>query len=377
MRNMTGSLRVRNGKWQMVISYYDDSGKRRQKSISTGLEERGNKKKAQQMLDEYMEENGNVETLLNDIYFAEYLEEWFKGLKHEVRENTYKIYTYQFQKHILPYFKKHNRLLKELTQHDIKQYYKEKMDTLAVMTVKKHHANIHKALAEAVEEGLIKYNPAAGIRFPKRSKFVGQYYNIDELQLLKKLIKGSPIEVPVMLAVFYGLRRSEVLGLKWDAVDFNLNRVLINHTIILGAGGEKEVDDTKSETSKRYMPINDEIKAYLKGIRKQQLENKLFYGNAYIDSGYVCVYENGQRMSLDFLSRNYVKFREKNKDILKPIRFHDLRHSSATILLSLGFSLYDIKEWLGHSDISTTMIYAHYSEGRKNEMIEKFMSNVG
>lgn len=378
MKNITGSLRVANGKWRIIISYYDETGKRRQKTISTGLDERGNKKQAQKMLDEYLEQNGDDTTiLLSDIYVADYLQEWFDGMEGEVRGNTYKNYRYTFNAHILPYFKAHNKLLKDLTQRDIKKYYKEKLKTLSVVTVKKHHANIHKALDEAVEDGLIKYNPATGIKFPKKKKFVGQFYNEEEIKTLKKLVKGTTIEVPVMLTIFYGLRRSEVLGLKWDAVDFNLNRIHVRHTIIDVDDGDEGIDDTKSDSSKRYLPMSEEIKTYFKSVKKHQLERKMFYGNAYVDSGYVCTYDNGELMRLNYLTQKYHELMLDNADKIKTIRFHDLRHSAATILLSLGFSLYDIKEWLGHSDISTTMIYAHYVDEKKEEMMAKLSDRVG
>ena len=377
MRNVTGSLYEKNGKWQMMISYYDESNKRKQKSKSTGLSSRGNKKQAQKMLDEFLLQNSDTKTLLNEIYIADYLQEWLDGIKSEVRENTYKNYRYTFNAHILPYFKSHNKLLKELTQRDIKKYYKEKLKTLSVCTVKKHHANIHKALDEAVEDGLIKYNPSTGIKFPKKKKFKGQFYTPEEIQILKSIVKGTPIEVPVMLTIYYGFRRSEVLGLKWDTVDFNLNRIYVKHTIIDGLDGDKGVDDTKSDSSKRYLPMNDEIRLFLKTVKKRQLENKMFYGDTYVDSGYVCTYDNGEVMKLEYITRRFHEMLLANNDKIKTIRFHDLRHSAATILLSLGFTLYDVKEWLGHADISTTLIYAHYLDERKNDMVNKFSEKVG
>lgn len=376
-KEVTGSLYQKNGKWHMMINYYDESGKRKQKSKTTGLEIKGNKKKAQQMLDEYLAQNDDSQTLLNDIYIADFLQEWFEGMEGQVRKNTYKNYRYTFNAHILPYFKQHNKLLKDVVQRDIKKYYKEKLKDLSVCTVKKHHANIHKALDEAVEDGLIKYNPATGIKFPKKKKFVGQFYNEDEIKILKEIIKDTTIEVPVMLTIFYGLRRSEVLGLKWDAIDFNLNRIHVKHTIIDAGNGDEGVDDTKSDTSNRYLPMSEDIKAYLKSVRKHQLECRMFYGNSYVDSGYVCTYDNGEVLKLNYLTSKYHDIMIKNADKIKTIRFHDLRHSAATMLLSLGFSLYDIKEWLGHSDISTTMIYAHYVEEKKADMIAKISEKVG
>lgn len=376
MKNITGSLRVANGKWRIIISYYDETGKRRQKTISTGLDERGNKKQAQKLLDKYLEHNNDNQTLLNDIYVADYLQEWFEGMEGQVRKNTYKNYRYTLNAHFLPYFKQHNKLLKDLTQRDIKNYYKEKLKTLSVVTIQKHQSNLHKAFDEAVEDGLMKYNPATGIKFPKKKKFVGQFYNEEEIKILKEIIKDTTIKVPVMITIFYGLRRSEVLGLKWEAVDFKSNKIHVKHTIIDADEGNVGVDDTKSDTSNRYLPMTDEIKTFFKNVKKHQLEQKMFYGNTYIDSGYVCTYDNGEVLKLNYLTHKYHEIMLNNADKIKTVRFHDLRHSSATMLLSLGFSLYDIKEWLGHSDISTTMIYAHYVEEKKNDIINKLSDKI-
>lgn len=93
----------------------------------------------------------------------------------------------------------------------------------------------------------------------------------------------------------------------------------------------------------------------------------MFYGDAYIDSGYVCTYDNGDVLKPDYVSHHFQKLLKENADKLKMIRFHDLRHSSATLLLKLGFSLKDIQEWLGHSDISTTQRYAHFLEEKKDD----------
>lgn len=378
MRNITGSLYLKNGKWHMIISYYDEDGKRRQKSKATGLSERGNKRNAQQMLERLLAEyNENTIKLTGaDISFADFINECYENREEEVRENTHKNYGYTINSHIVPYFKEHNVLVKDLTQRDLQRYYKEKMKKLSVNTVKKHHAIINKALKQAVVQGLLKYNPASDIPFPKKRKFVGQYYNEDEIEILKKLVKGTAIEVPVMLTVFYGFRRSEVLGLRWQSVDFVNNRIHVEHTIIDGKDGVKGVDDTKSDTSNRYMPMNKEIKKYLKEVKKQQLEKKIFYGNTYIDSGYVCTYDDGRYMKPDYLTRNFKNLLLDNSEKIKLVRFHDLRHSSGTMLLSLGYSLYDIKEWLGHSDISTTQIYAHFMDEKKVDMLEKISAKV-
>lgn len=379
MEHITGSLRTKGAVWQMVVSYVDDTGKRRQKSKTTGLSSRGNKKQAQKMLEEFVEEIITDQSTLESkgLLFSDYMKEWLDEQEIYLRQNTFSNYKIILNAHIVPYFRGKGIYLKDITTRDLRQYYNLKMKTLSVCSVKKHHANIHKALKQAVKDGLIPHNPATGIEFPKQKKFVGQYYTQEEIKILQELVKGTVIEVPVMLTIFYGFRRSEVLGLRWQSVNFNEKTLHVEHTVLDVNGQTVAVDDTKSEASNRYMPMNETIIKYLKSVKKRQLENKMFYGDAYIDSGYVCTYDNGDVLKPDYVSHHFQKLLKENSDKLKMIRFHDLRHSSATLLLKLGFSLKDIQEWLGHSDISTTQRYAHFLEEKKDDMLSHVTEKIG
>lgn len=379
MEHITGSLRTKGAVWQMVVSYVDDTGKRRQKSKTTGLSSRGNKKQAQKMLEEFVEEIITDQSTLEPkgLLFSDYMTEWLDEQEIYLRQNTFSNYKIILNAHIVPYFRGKGIYLKDITTRDLRQYYNLKMKILSVCSVKKHHANIHKALKQAVKDGLIPHNPAAGIEFPKQKKFVGQYYTQEEIKILQELVKGTVIEVPVMLTIFYGFRRSEVLGLRWQSVNFNEKTLHVEHTVLDVNGQTVAVDDTKSEASNRYMPMNETIIKYLKSVKKRQLENKMFYGDAYIDSGYVCTYDNGDVLKPDYVSHHFQKLLKENSDKLKMIRFHDLRHSSATLLLKLGFSLKDIQEWLGHSDISTTQRYAHFLEEKKDDMLSHVTEKIG
>lgn len=379
MEHITGSLRTKGAVWQMVVSYVDDTGKRRQKSKTTGLSSRGNKKQAQKMLEEFVEEIITDQSTLEPkgLLFSDYMTEWLDEQEIYLRQNTFSNYKIILNAHIVPYFRGKGIYLKDITTRDLRQYYNLKMKTLSVCSVKKHHANIHKALKQAVKDGLIPHNPATGIEFPKQKKFVGQYYTQEEIKILQELVKGTVIEVPVMLTIFYGFRRSEVLGLRWQSVNFNEKTLHVEHTVLDVNGQTVAVDDTKSEASNRYMPMNETIIKYLKSVKKRQLENKMFYGDAYIDSGYVCTYDNGDVLKPDYVSHHFQKLLKENSDKLKMIRFHDLRHSSATLLLKLGFSLKDIQEWLGHSDISTTQRYAHFLEEKKDDMLSHVTEKIG
>lgn len=379
MENITGSLRSKGGIWQIVVNYTDPQGKRRQKSKSTGLSSRGNKKQAQKLLENYLDEikNDNLSLEPKGLLFSEYMKEWLDEQEIHLRYSTFANYKIVLNAHIVPYFKEKGIYLKDLTTRDLRRYYNLKLKTLSVCTVKKHHANIHKALKQAVVDGLILFNPATGITFPKAKKYVGQYYTQEEIKILQELVKGTEIEVPVMLTVFYGFRRSEVLGIQWQSVDFDNKKIHIKHTVLDVNGQTIAVDGTKSESSDRYMPMNDSIVKYLKAVRKKQLEDKMFYGSSYIESGYVCTYENGDVIKPDYLSDHFKKLLKKNSDKLKEIRFHDLRHSSATLLLQLGFSLKDIQEWLGHADIATTQRYAHFLDEKKDDMLSMITEKIG
>lgn len=363
----------------MMINYYDEKGNRKQKSKSTGLSVKGNKRRAQFILDELLHEYNNdvTKVVSEDMAFSDYMLQWLEESKREVRANTYQNYEYVVKGHIVPYFTKSQITVKELRPRDLKAYYNFKLQTLSANTVKKHHANIHKALKKAVEYDLISYNPASTVELPSIKKFEGNYYNEEEIKTLKEIVKDTPIEVPVMLTLYYGFRRSEVLGLRWQSIDFKRNEIHVEHTLIEIKGKVVPTDNTKSEESNRIMPMDAEVKNYLKKVKKRQLENKMFYGNTYVDSGYVCTYDNGEYLKPSYLSHTFNTVLERNKDRIKKIRFHDLRHSSATRLLSVGFGLEDIKAWLGHSDISTTQRYAHYMDERKLNMLTRLNNKTG
>lgn len=368
---VTGSLYDKNGIWQMMFSYYDENGKRKQKSKTTGLPVKGNKKKAKEMLDKLLQEyNHDTTRLLNkDMLFSDYMLQWLEDCKSGVRRITYENYEKVVKKHIVPYFKAKKITLQDLRTKDVDEYYKFKLETLSANTVRKHHANIHKALKKAIEYGLISSNPASAVTLPSIKKFEGDYYNDDEVEILKEIVKGTTIEVPVMLTAWYGFRRSEVLGLRWDSINFDKNKIHVEHTLVPVKGETLALDETKSKESDRYLPMAKEIQDYLQEVRKRQIANKEFYGDSYVDSGYVCTYDNGKYLKPNYLSHTFSKLLKDNADKIRKIRFHDLRHSAATRLLSSGFVLEDIQFLLGHSSVVTTQRYAHYQDKRKQDMI--------
>lgn len=170
--------------------------------------------------------------------------------------------------------------------------------------------------------------------------------------------KGHILETAILLlTVYYGLRRSEIAGLKWGNIDF-INKTITIKTIVVKQKTVVVKDRTKNQSSYRTMPMSDEVHRHLRKLKTSKAENKLFYGNSYIDSDFVCRWGSGEPIKLEYYF-NATK-RIVKKAGLPSIRFHDLRRSCTTLISSMGFDLKKIQQWLGHSDISITFkLYVH------------------
>lgn len=363
---VTGSVQAKNGKYYAVLNYKDDFGKRKQKWIGTGYAIRGNKKKAERFLEEQLAAWNEKNIQYCDLTVDKYFENWLEEIKYEVKPNTYRGYCGNMKNHIIPYFKAKKLLIQELKPYHLEEYYKHKLnpnsklnnqEALSHTTIKHHHQNISKALADAVRKGIINYNPAASARTPKAESFKGNFLNPMQLKELLILFKGSAIELPVILSAVYGFRRSEVLGLKWSHIDFVNRTITICETLQQGTGGNY-TDTPKTESSYRTLPMTDDVYKLLENHRNIQSQKRKLLGNYYNVNDYVCTFDNGQVISPNYLSRTFHSTISKSS--LPLIRFHDLRHSVASNLLNKGFSVVQVAEWLGHSSSSTTLkFYAH------------------
>lgn len=367
---MSGSLQEKNGKYYVVLNT-KLNGKRKQKWISTGLDVKGNKRKAQEILNNTLA-NYNEEDYFGteSMLFADYMTSWLNTIKNSVKENTFYAYSNVVNKDIYPYFVKKNITIKSLNNLHIQEYYNSLSEKMSASSVLKRHANIHKALKYAVMSGLIEKNPADYVILPKKKKYIGKYFNEKQLNKLLKVSKSYPIETAIMLTAYYGFRRSEVLGLRWEAIDFNNDTIIVKNTVVTVGGNILEDDITKTKSSFRTLPLDVTMKKYLKEQRLKQKENKLFYGDTYQENDFICKWENGQPFKPDYITRTFSRILEENN--LPKIRFHDLRHSAASMLLKMGFTLKEIQEWLGHSDISTTAnCYSHLQFEAKVNMANK------
>ena len=356
--------------FNMVLSYLDANGKRKQPWFPTGLPIKNNKKRAEKMLLELRQtyvppaEHKSNGELSADMLFADYMELWLEVVRNSIEITTFSSYTQMVKGKIVPYFRKTGVKLGELQARHIQSFYLYELKTVCPNTVIHEHANIHKALKYAVKMDLIPYNPADKVERPKKQKYIADYYRLEELEQLFEATKYHPYSLLIQITAFYGLRRSEALGLRWDAIDFERNTVTIRHIVTNAKiDGKCEIvcaDRAKTKSSLRSLPLVANIREKLLALKEQQKENKRICGNCYNREydGYVFVDVMGNIFNPRNLSSNFSKLLEMKG--LRHIRFHDLRHSCASLLLANDVPMKQIQEWLGHSDISTTAnIYSH------------------
>ena len=364
---VSGHIQDVRGVYHMKLSWYTPNGKRGRKSISTGLSLKGNKTRAENMLKEACKEQEEIlaqKASGPDMLFADFMEEWLGVIRSEVKLTTFGGYQMNVQKGIAPYFRKRGIILDELTADDINDFYRERLLHIKATSVHKYHANISKALKYAVEKGYITQSVMDKVKRPKKERFVGKFLKQSEVVDLFEAVKGHTLELGVILGAFYGLRRAEIVGLRWEAIDFEANTITIEHTVTVACIDGKNVlvvaDTTKSKASFRTLPLIPSFRGKLLEVKAEQDRNRKLCGRSYnkVEGQYIYTDALGNRIKPDYLTGAFPLFMERNG--FRRIRFHDLRHSCASLLLASGVPLKQIQEWLGHSDFAITAnTYAH------------------
>ncbi len=381
---VSGHLETKKGYYYVVLSYVDVNGKRHRPWISTGLPEKGNKRKAEAELARIRstyEPPKEVEDLNSDMPFADYLLQWLEIVKVRIKIATFSSYESMVKRTIEPYFRKKGYTLRGLEARHIQQFYTEKLKTVKPNSVIHYHAVIHQALKYALKTDLVTQNVAMKVDRPKKNDFQPVFLDAAELQKLFTVIKGTKLELPVLVAAFYGLRRGEVIGLKWDAIDFERGAITIKRTVTsVQVDGREQIieqESAKTKSSMRTLPLVGSFREYFLQVKKAQELNKKVCGNCYNYEydGYVFVDELGERMRPGYLTSYFPQFIQRHG--LRKMRFHDLRHSCASLLLANGVPLKQIQEWLGHSDFSTTAnIYAHLDYSSKLSSAQAMVSGM-
>lgn len=330
---VAGHLTLKNGRYYAVLNYRNAGGQRKTKWISLGLPEKGNKRKAEAELARLraeFEPPKEAGDLSSDMLFADYLLEWLEIAKGRLAHATYGAYQGLLKSTIVPYFRKKKLTLRELEARHLQMFYSEMLRRVTPNTVIHYHAVIHSALKYAVKTDMLIQNVADKVDRPRKNSFQPAFLSADEMQKMFEALRGTKLELPVLVAAFYGLRRGEVVGLKWDAIDFEQGTISVKRTvtstIIDGKYQEFEQQSAKTKSSLRTLPLIGSFREYFMQVKEAQELNKQVCGNCYNYEydGFVFVDELGERMRANYLTSAFPKFLESHG--LRRMRFHDLRH---------------------------------------------------
>lgn len=379
-----GRLQIKKGYYYAVLSYKQMDGKRKEIWRATKIRIGENRKKAEIICDEYKtqllaeirlfkegypylkkKQNPN-KYQSEEILFGDYLDCWLNIIKNYVADITFSAYKCTVQSRIKPYFIEKGIRLTELTANDISLFYIKSLQKVSAHTIKHYHAIIRQAVNYAYENNLLLCNVADRVRLPKIEPYIGDYYNADELKKLFEVVEGKRIEFPVLMAAYYGLRRSEIVGLKWSAIDFCYKTISIRHTVTEfsfdGKVQTQAKNGGKTVSSIRTLPLFPIIEEFLFKLKETQAENRDIYKDYYNkNNDYIYVDELGNLIRPGFITQSFPIILRNTG--LRHIRFQDLRHSCATLLRHNGARMEDIQKWLGHSSITTTeKVYAHFED---------------
>jgi len=332
--NVSAHLADVRGIFHIKLSWTDETGNRGRKSVSTGLAVKGNKKRAEDMMYEVKKEQESIlmeKPGIQSLLFADFMEQWLESVKREIKSTTYGGYQLNVERAIAPYFRKKKILLTELTAENINDFYAEQLKRVKATTVHKFHANISKALKYAVEKDYIPFTIMGKVKRPKPERYVGKFLKQAETVELFDAVKGHKLELGIILGAFYGLRRGEIIGLRWEAIDFEANTITIEHTVTLATVDGKRVtvvgDTTKSKASYRTLPLVPSIRSKLLDVQAEQEKNRKLCGKSYNKAEGIYIYTDalGNRVKPDYLSSAFPDFLKANG--FRKMRFHDLRHA--------------------------------------------------
>lgn len=327
INEIKGCLYKNGTNWACKFRVWDDSKKKyKQITRSTGVQiDYGSERKlvmsenkARKVMEEIIAKYQNT-TCYGDMLVSDFVGQWLKEHSADLQSTTSYQYRKMYEKHIKPYWDNQNIILRDLDVDDLNTFYRSKEKAgLSPNTVTKFHTMLYTALKYACNHGHIRYNVATCAKLPKTKHPKHSYYTDAEMRKLIDVVNGTTIEVPVILACTLGLRRSEIIGLRWSAIDFN-NRIIhivgkiVNYHEEDNADRYQYSDTMKTDASESDYPMNDVLYTYLLSLYNKQKSMERVT-DKYTD--YVCVNSIGELIKPDYLSKKFSK----------TLKANDMRH---------------------------------------------------
>jgi integrase len=300
---------------------------------------------------------------------GDYLDRWLSNsVKDTVRERTYERYEEILRLHVKPAL---GRLkLRALTPAHVQDFYRDRLDNgFSPATVQKIHVILHKALSQAVSWSLVPRNASEAVRAPRHAPKEMRPLSPDGARRLLDTAEGDRLEALYVLAIHTGMRQGELLGLKWENVDLAANAIRVRHTL-LRTKGRVILGEPKTKKSRRTVHLTGAASRALEEHLERQLKVMERLGDLYRDQGLVFTTEVGTPINPSNLrKRSFAPLLQKAG--LPHLRFHDLRHTCATLLLSKNIHPKYVQELLGHATVSITLdTYSHVLPGMGNQVAE-------
>ncbi len=352
---MRGHIKQRSkGTWSLVVFLGRDpvSGKKRYKWRTV----KGTKKQAESELNKLLREiETGTDLEPGRLTTAEFLEQWLDASRSRVGPRTWERYAQLMRLHVAPVLG--SIPLGKLRPLHLERLYSKLLGKgLGARTVLHVHRVLHSALRQAVRWQLVPRNVAGAVTPPRPVTRDIEAIDPEQAIHLIESVKGTWLEVPVVLAVGTGMRRGEVLGLRWKDIDLSSRRARIAQTL-QGTQEGLQFLPPKTHRSKRSVSLPAFVVETLKLHRKAQNERRLLVGESWHDNDLVVDGGNGEPVAPHTLSQT---FRTASRRAGLDLNFHGLRHAHASLMLAGGVHLKVVSERLGHSTIGITAdLYSH------------------
>lgn len=371
---MQGHIRQRGDTWTIVVKVGEYPNGRPRYKWHGGFK---TKKEAQRELTRILNEmNTGAYVEPSRMTVALYLDRWLADYaKTNVSAKTYEGYEEFIQKHLVPTLGHY--LLAKLTPLHIQAYYSKALQTgrrdgkggLSPQTVLHHHRVLREAMQQAVKWQLLARNPVDAVQPPKPQRKEMKTLDEEETIQLLEATKGTLLHIPVLVAAATGMRRGEILALRWEDVDLKAGVLSVCQSLEETAAG-LSFKQPKTAKSRRVVDLPPMLVEALVRHKSEQANQRLQIGAAYENHGLVVAREDGRPVVPSRLSITFGAFVKKTGRV---IRFHDLRHTHASVLLKKGIHPKVVSERLGHSNIGITLdTYSHVMPGMGREAALRF-----
>jgi len=381
--NIISIKRKENGKYQITVEAGRDpvTGKRRRRYTTCETKNEAKIKEAElikQIKKGVIKSSGNITV-------AEHLKEWLKEDCQDLAPRTYSSYEMIVKKHLIPVLghikleKLNPKHIQLYQNHKLKEGRVDGKGGLSNRTVQYHHRVLSRALKIAVRWRIVEENPCKYVDAPSIKKKKVETINIEDLNKIITAVKDTWLYEILMVGLFTGMRRGEILGLKWENIDFDNRFIKVRWQVQHIRNKGVFIRELKTDSSYREIEIPENIVFMLKRINKKQKEKKLKAGKLYKDHDLVFCYNNGEPRNPQGVTKKFNRIVSK-ANLSNKYRFHDLRHTYSTLQLQEGTDMKTLQELLGHAVYSTTAdTYSHVTKEMKKraaDNINKALKNA-